>query len=69
MTTNDNTALSANPASPEDRDLLNKAQEILELMQRAYKLGYSLTLPPEQMKTVIEIFENGHLIKPSEVSP
>jgi len=50
-------------ASAEDRELLNKAQEILELMKTADKLGWTLVLPPEKYKIIIEILESGDLMK------
>jgi hypothetical protein len=55
--------LSTATASAEDRDLLNKAQEILELFKTADKLGWTLVLPPEKYKVIIEILESGELMK------
>ena len=37
-------------ADTENWELLQKAQEIAELFQRAIKLGYSITCTPEQLK-------------------
>ncbi len=47
----------------EIQELMQKAQEIMELFQRAIKLGYSISLSPEQMKTFVEICELAELIK------
>lgn len=47
----------------DDRELLTRAQEIVELFQRAIKLGYSITFTPEQLRTLLTICEEGHLIK------
>lgn len=52
--------------SDEDQRLLalmRKAQEIAELLQRAIRLDYSISIPPEQMKVVVEILECAELIK------
>lgn len=43
--------------------LMRKAQEIAELLQRAIKLGYSISMPPEQMQIVVEILECADLVK------
>lgn len=56
-------ALSTAVASDDDIQMLAKAQEIAELFQRAVKLGYSISMSPEQMKTVIEILECAQLVK------
>lgn len=55
--------ISASVAGEEDRELLNKAQEMVELFQRAIKLGYSISFAPDQLKTLLEICENGCLVK------
>lgn len=55
--------LSTVVVSAEDRALLDKAQELLDLLKRAHQLGWTLTLPPEQMKTLIDILENADLEK------
>jgi hypothetical protein len=55
--------LSVNVTSHEDRELLTKAQEIVELFQRAIHLGYSISFSPEQMKALLAICENGCLVK------
>jgi hypothetical protein len=55
--------LSTSVAADDDRELLAKAQEISELFKRAVELGYSITFSPEQLKLLIAICEEGHLIK------
>lgn len=55
--------LSTVVASKEDRKLLDKAQEIVDLFRDAIRLGYSITFSPEQMQLLIAICEEGHLIK------
>lgn len=50
--------------------LLEKANEISELLQRAVKLGYSISMHPAQMRIVIEILECAQLIKiPERTEP
>jgi hypothetical protein len=56
-------ALSTVTASSEDRELLMNAQEILELFKTADKLGWTLVLPPEKYKILIDILESGELLK------
>lgn len=56
-------ALSTSVVSKEDRELLDKAQEIAELFQRAVRLGYSISMSPEQMSTVVAILECAELVK------
>ena len=56
-------ALTTATANAEDRELLNKAQELLELFKTADKLGWTLVLPPEKYKILIEILESGDLRK------
>jgi hypothetical protein len=58
--------LSTSVAAEDDRALLEKAQEIAELFKRAVELGYSITFSPEQLKLLIAICEEGHLIKTSK---
>ena len=41
-------------ADTENWELLQKAQEIAELFQRAIKLGYSITCTPEQLKNACD---------------
>jgi len=48
-----------------DETLLHQAQEIWELLLRAHKLGYTLTLGPDQMMALIAILENAGLTKPT----
>lgn len=59
--------ISTATASSEDRDLLHKAQEILELFKTADKLGWTLVLPPEKYKVIIQILESGELMKVKDV--
>jgi hypothetical protein len=49
-----------------DRELLMRAQEIAELLQRAARLGYSLVLQPDQMRLLVELLENAGLAKDSD---
>lgn len=58
-----NSELSTEVVSAEDRALLDKAQELLDLLKRAHQLGWTLLLPPEQMKTLIDILGNADLEK------
>lgn len=46
-----------------DKTRLQQAQDILDLLIRAHRLGYSLTLGPEQMNALIAIIENARLVK------
>lgn len=57
------TGLSTATADAESRELLTQANEIAELFKRAVELGYSITFSPEQLKLLIKICEEGHLIK------
>lgn len=57
------TELSTATANAEDRDLLNRAQALLDLLRDAERLGWSLTLSPDQYRLVIEILESGELHK------
>jgi glucose uptake protein GlcU len=56
-------ALSTATANSDDRAMLTKAQEIVDLFQTAIKLGYSITFSLEQMRVLIAICEEGYLIK------
>jgi hypothetical protein len=59
-------ALSTTVASDQEREtleLMAKANDIAELLQRAIKLGFTISMAPEQMQTVIDIFEGAQLIK------
>jgi hypothetical protein len=55
--------LSTATASADDRELLNKAQEILDLFKTADRLGWTLVLPPEKYRILINILESGDLMK------
>jgi hypothetical protein len=55
--------LSTATASADDRELLSKAQEILELFKTADRLGWTLVLPPDKYKIIIELLESGDLVK------
>lgn len=55
--------LTTATASSEDRELLNKATEILDLLKTAYELKWSLVLSPDKMKMLIDILENAELTK------
>lgn len=56
-------ALSTQVAEKEDLELLTRAQEMVELFQRAIKLGYSITFTPEQLRVLLTVCEEGHLTK------
>lgn len=55
--------LSTATASADDREMLKKAQEILELFKTADKLGWTLVLPPDKYRIIIDILESGELMK------
>jgi hypothetical protein len=55
--------LSTATASADDRELLSKAQEILELFKTADRLSWTLVLPPDKYKIIIELLESGDLVK------
>ncbi len=46
-----------------DEKLLEQANEILLLLVRAYRLGWTLTLKPNDYQILIAILENAHLAK------
>lgn len=53
------------PTPSEDIATLGRAQEIVELLQRAVKLGYSITFAPEQLRLVVKLLEEATLQKQS----
>jgi hypothetical protein len=56
-------ALSTATAGDDIRAMLNKADEIVKLLQTAVDLGYSITFSPEQLRVLIAICEEARLIK------
>lgn len=59
-------ALSKSVVYNENREMLEKAQEIVALFQDAIKLGYAISFSPDQLKTLVAICENGYLYKPTK---
>lgn len=45
----------------DDLGLLERADEIMALLQRAMKLGYSLVLGPDQMRELVRLLEDAGL--------